>query len=71
MAYKSVKRVGRAVVGGFREYRQQMREINEQAELNVGNSGSREFDVQQQAKEMRRLKRERGVSFISSVRRRL
>jgi hypothetical protein len=66
-----VKKVGKAVVGGTKDYSKKMKSIDKKAEKNVGKSGSRELDVRRQGKERARLKKEKGVSLKGSIKKRL
>ena len=68
---KKVKKVAKAVAGGIREHGQQIQAIDRAAEKKVGHSGSRELDIQRQAKERYRMKKEQGVSLKKSIKKRL
>lgn len=62
-----LKKAAKAVVGGYKDYSTRVKEIQREAEKMAGNSGSREADVFEQAKIARRLKKQRGVSLINSI----
>ncbi len=67
MALKKVKKAAKAVVAGTREYSTTMKDLQLEAEKMAGNSGSRNADVAYQARIAHRLKKERGVSLIISI----
>ena len=67
MPIKKVGKALRSVASGYKDYSTRVAEIQREAEKMAGKSGSREADVFEQAKIARRLKKERGVSFINSV----
>jgi len=68
---KKVKRVTKAVIGGYKDNGKEVQEINRLAEKKVGNSGSRELDIRRQVKESNRMKKEKGVSLKKSIKKRL
>jgi hypothetical protein len=70
MALKKVKRAGKAVVLGYSDYAKEMKAINKEAEKLAGKSGSRNADAAYSARIGGRLKKERGVSLINSIKKR-
>lgn len=70
-AASKVKKVAKATVGGVKDYSKETKAINKAAEKKVGKSGSRVQDVKNQAKEAKKMKKEKGVSLKGSIKKRL
>lgn len=68
--FKKAKKVVRAVVKGTSDYNKSMKTLNKAAEKAAGKSGSIQADIAYQAKIRQKMKKEQGITWMNSVKKR-